>query len=109
MKRKITLLALGAIIAALAARGLANCETPSAATAWLEKKPSLLRRSMRPSEVKPAPACQRNSRRVRPPKEGGGLLEGVILVSYSMRFARAGRPLYVSAGKRNPFRFRVTA
>src|SRR5258706_2215304 len=75
MKRKMTLLALGAIMAALAARGLANWETPSAATAWEERKPSLLRRSMRPREVKPAPACQRNSRRVRPQKEEAGLLE----------------------------------
>src|SRR5688572_24970295 len=66
MKRKITLLALAGSMAGLGARGLAKGVTPSAALACEFRKPSRLRRSTSPRPVKPAPTCQRNSRRVRP-------------------------------------------
>src|SRR6478735_7230710 len=91
MKRKITDLALGAKWGCLGARGLADLKgvAPSAATAWDERKPSLERRSRRPSEVKPAPACQRNSRRVRWQKVLEGLV-GMVTSSYHGHLARAG-------------------
>src|SRR6476469_2029470 len=72
MYRKMTLLAFGAKWGFLGARGLTNLFRPSAATACLAKNPS-------PSidesatETKPAPPCQRNSRRVRPQKFFVGL------------------------------------
>src|SRR3954471_2669372 len=65
MKRKMTLLALGAKGGALGARALAF-DTTSAARAWRAKKPSRSSRPASATPVKPAPACQRNSRRVRP-------------------------------------------
>src|SRR5947209_311894 len=39
---------------------------PSAATACVARKPSSPSRAASASETKPPPACQRNSRRVRP-------------------------------------------
>src|SRR6516225_6691249 len=66
MKRKITLLALGAKCGALGESGLAVLGESPAARALLEKRPSRESRSTNPSAVKPAPASQRNSRRVRP-------------------------------------------
>src|SRR5688500_5886185 len=67
MNRKMTLLALGANCDARGASGLTvACAAPPAAIAWREKKPALSSRPARATPVKPAPACQRNSRRVRP-------------------------------------------
>ena len=66
MNRKITLLALGAKCGGLGDSGFLNAVTPSAAVACELKNPSLESASIRPSPVKPAPVCQRNSRRVRP-------------------------------------------
>src|SRR5215212_817372 len=64
---KMTLLALGVKCGFLAPSGLTNLVWPSAATACLAKKASSSRPA-RATPVKPAPACQRNSRRVRPQK-----------------------------------------
>src|SRR5262245_33370188 len=64
---KMTLFAFGAWCGFFGASGLTYFVTPSAATACLAKKPP----SSNPasaSPVKPAPASQRNSRRVRPQK-----------------------------------------
>src|SRR6516165_7273760 len=72
MNRKITLLALAGRGDFFGASGLPNFVTPSAATACLAKKLSSDRRPVRASPVKPAPASQRNSRRVLPQKERAG-------------------------------------
>src|SRR5262245_8948454 len=68
MNRKITLRALGAKCGALGASGLANGVTPSAATACDARKPSSPSSAASATAVKPPPASQRNSRRVRPQK-----------------------------------------
>src|SRR6516165_4068856 len=72
MNRKITLLALAGRGDFFGASGLPNFVTPSAATACLAKKLSSDKRPVRASPVKPAPASQRNSRRVRPQKPPAG-------------------------------------
>src|SRR4051794_13458201 len=87
MNRKMTDLALPGSIGALGASGLANLLAPSAATAWLARKPSFDSMSIRPRLVKPAPACQRNSRRVRLQKfrPAGELLWVVDMEFYFLR------------------------
>src|SRR5262245_13849296 len=69
MNRKITLFAFAGKCAGLGASGLALATSSARACG---KKPSRVSRSIRPSEAKPEPACQRNSRRVRPQKLGRG-------------------------------------
>src|SRR5688572_8086171 len=70
MNRKMTLLALAANCGGLGASGLARAgpRGDSAATA----RPGGGRRPARASPVNPAPASQRNSRRVRRQKVPGG-------------------------------------
>src|SRR4051812_12606739 len=67
MNRKMTLFALGANGEDLGARGLVE------ANALCEKKPTLSSSPASATPVNPAPACQRNSRRVRPQKVLVGL------------------------------------
>jgi len=81
MKRKITLLAFGATMAARAARGLLKGVTPSAAKAWLFRKPSVPIRPASARDVNPPPMVLRNSRRVRPQKEPRGL--SLVIEMYS--------------------------
>src|SRR3982751_1623619 len=76
MNRKMTLLALGANSGALGASALARAVADtamSAPRAGRAKKPSLSSSPASATPVKPAPACQRNSRRVRPQKVLVGL------------------------------------
>src|SRR5262245_16765391 len=65
MKRKMTLFAFAVRWLFFGASGLAKGVPPSAATAWLVKKPSAESKPVSAAAVKPAPASQRNSRRVR--------------------------------------------
>src|SRR4051812_48448923 len=92
MKRKMTDLALAGGWGILGASGFWKLETPSAARVWVLRKPSLERRSRRPRLVKPAPACQMNSRRVRPQKEFRELL--LLMTSLVARIAGAS-PVFV--------------
>src|SRR6476620_7402847 len=77
MYRNIPLLAFGGACGFFAARGLMNCDTPSAATACRAKKssPSSDASATPPN---PQPACQRNSRRVRPQKLCGRVMADPI-------------------------------
>src|SRR5688572_14036543 len=80
MNRKMTLLALGAKCGIFGASGLTALAAGTvAAAALLLKKPSRWRRPERARPVKPAPACQRNSRRVRRQKVFDGL-DGWVLI-----------------------------
>src|SRR5262245_9478199 len=63
---KITLFALPGKCGFFGAMGLANFALPPEAPALGVKKPSAESRPVRASPVKPPPASQRNSRRVRP-------------------------------------------
>src|SRR5262245_43458115 len=67
MNRKMTLFAFGAKCGFFGASGLTNFVRPSAAADCAAKKSSPSRPA-RATEAKPPPACQRNSRRVRPQK-----------------------------------------
>src|SRR5215468_4871326 len=89
----MTLFALGAKCGFLGASGLTNFVTPSAAAACEAKKRSSSRPA-RATPVKPAPASQKNSRRVRPQK-----LRGVcaIVVSPSILLPR-GKPVLSPGG-----------
>src|SRR5258708_5432315 len=70
MNKKITFLAFGVNCGSFGASGLRGL---SAAAAWLAKKPSPESKPVKASPVKPAPASQRNSRRVRRQKAPVGL------------------------------------
>src|SRR5258708_39336648 len=69
MNRKTTLFALGPKCGGRGASGLAtDCGLTDSCAATLPKKPSSESSAASATPVKPAPASQRNSRRVRPQK-----------------------------------------
>src|SRR5262249_9007175 len=84
MNRKMTLLAFGAKWGGREASGLSG-RGAAAARASRAKNPSRDSRSSSPSAVKPPPASQRNSRRVRPQNWPGGRDAGGV-------FRLIGRP-----------------
>src|SRR4051794_4542721 len=80
MNRKITLFAFAGKCPGFGASGLADLAADSAAPAVRPKNRSRESISTSPRPVKPAPACQRNSRRVRPQneREEAGLLSVMV-------------------------------
>src|SRR5947208_17012135 len=81
MNRKMTLLALPLKCWGLGESGLAEGASGAGALAKAlpEKKPARSSRPERATPVKPAPACQRNSRRVRPQKVFEGLFDLALI------------------------------
>src|SRR4051794_293595 len=86
MNRKMTLFALPLNCWGLGERGLAEGASGAGAlaNALLEKKPARSSRPDRATPVKPAPACQRNSRRVRPQKVLEGLLRSALIRTFPL-------------------------
>ena len=72
MNRKITLFAFGVKCGSLGASGSVRAAV-SCADADGSKNPSAESSEVRATEPKPAPVCQRNSRRVRWQKSGRGM------------------------------------
>src|SRR5215212_9518742 len=96
MNRKMTLLALPLNCCGLGDSGLGVAAGAPGmdATALLPKKPARSSRADSATPVKPAPACHRNSRRVRPQKVlEGRMLTGVRLVQCGPRVGPLLDPL----------------
>jgi len=94
MKRKITLFALAGSIGGFGASGPPGIGVePSNASAWRRMKPSEASMPVSATEVNAPPACQRNSRRVRPQKvfEGRPGISGESLMARLHDGGRAGR------------------
>src|SRR5215207_11691821 len=81
MNRKITLFAFGFSSGGLGASGFDDAAAPMtlAACAWFLKNPSLSSSPASATPVNPAPACQRNSRRVRRQNVLAGLGASVLM------------------------------
>src|SRR3954454_2325013 len=101
MNRKITLLALGAKCGGFGASGLANVLAPAAAapaSAALARPAKNLSPESSPAKatpVNPAPASQRNSRRVRWQKVPAGVVGSEV---GRFRFMRRPLPVFRRVG-----------
>src|SRR5215213_9576406 len=81
MNRKMTLFALPLNCWGLGESGLGDGADAPAASALPAKNPARSSNPESATPVNPAPACQRNSRRVRPQKVFKGLFNWVLIAS----------------------------